>query len=92
MQKSRQTTGDPFGAPAPDDPAVARIRALSERREAQGRPLTYEHLPEILNGSRPPCSTDLACIADEAEIYVHLLLGTHPRRIVLTYADLWMAR
>ena len=69
-----------------------RIRLLAERRETLGLPLAYEHLPAILEGSRLPCSLDVALIATEANILVERLSGTRPRRLVLTYADLWSLR
>lgn len=69
-----------------------RIRTPAERREALGRPLTYEHLPAILDGSRLPSSLDISLIATEADVLVEPLLATRPRRALLTYADLWMLR
>ncbi|EGX59715.1 transporter [Streptomyces sp. NPDC048219] len=84
------TTPTPSSASAPT--IADRIRTLAERRDALGRPLVYEHLPAILDGSRLPSSLDIALIATEADVLVELLLGTRPRRAVLTYADLWMLR
>ncbi|TLQ39209.1 transporter [Streptomyces marianii] len=66
-----------------------RIRALAVRLESQGRPLRYEELPRLLDGTVEPSVVDLACIADEAGVTVELLLGTRPRRPVLDYCDLW---
>jgi hypothetical protein len=52
-----------------------RIRALAALRASQGRPLQYEELPAICEGTRTPCSTDLAYIADEAGVRIETLLG-----------------
>ncbi|MEU4082506.1 hypothetical protein [Streptomyces venezuelae] len=71
------------------DPAIDHIRALAARLEAKGRPLQYEELPRLLDGSLAPSTVDLACIADEAGVTIELLLGTRPRRPVLDYCDLW---
>lgn len=77
---------------------VDRIRALAEERAAQGRPLQYEELPAICDGSRIPCTTDLAYIADEAGVRIETLLGIRGlararasvrRRIGRTYWGLW---
>jgi hypothetical protein len=84
------TAPTPSSASAPT--ITDRIRTPAERREALGRPLVYEHLPAILDGSRLPSSLDIALIATEADVLAELLLGTRPRRSALTYADLWMLR
>ncbi|MFE3632332.1 hypothetical protein [Streptomyces goshikiensis] len=77
---------------------VDRIRALAAERAAQGRPLQYEDLPAICDGSRIPCITDLSYIADEAGVRIETLLGIRGlararasvrRRIGRTYWGLW---
>lgn len=54
-----------------------RIRTLAVERAAQGRPLQYEELEAICNGTLAPSTTDLACIADEAGVTMEFLLGIH---------------
>jgi hypothetical protein len=60
-----------------------RIRALAVERAAQGRPLQYEDLPALCDGTLMPSTTDLACIADEAGVTMEFLLGIHgPARVM----------
>lgn len=76
-------------APASGQTIADRIRDLAERRAALGRPLAYEDLAEILDGTREPSSLDIALIAIEADVLVELLLGKSPRRQLLVEADFW---
>ncbi|MER5984294.1 hypothetical protein [Streptomyces sp. NPDC001787] len=68
-----------------EEAILDRIRALVIERASQGRPLQYEELPALHDGTLTPSTTDLACIAEEAGVTMEFLLGIHgPARLART--------